>query len=264
MYTRLTGSGRHDRASRCTCTASSALVRELSAISPSTPAVVRPALRCVACRTLNNVLLQLRSNTGRPVARCLSCARSFSTGPRSEPRGPVSEHLALQRLCRDGGAVARVDGLVAGGADDERLPAHFGHELCPRGLWASRSGEVGEFADLMNLHVLVSLTPFTPARLEPGDQFLAGGGRDCRAVVEDRFLLSFQRDATEPGDQWFPACPFDDGLEARALPVGGVDFGLILAGHRRHPGAVLGGQGLEHRGFGGPFQPVQPPNVSGQ
>ena len=37
-----------------------------------------------------------RTNTGRPVARCLSCGRPFSTGPRSEPRGPVSEHVALQ------------------------------------------------------------------------------------------------------------------------------------------------------------------------
>ncbi len=35
-------------------------------------------------------------NTGRPVARCLSCGRPFSTDPRSEPRGPVSEHVALQ------------------------------------------------------------------------------------------------------------------------------------------------------------------------
>src|SRR4051794_34500704 len=263
-YTRRTGTGFQEEIVWWTQTAISARVFDDSATCPSIPAVLRPALRCVTWRTLTSVFDQDRSNTGRPVARCLSCARSFSTGPRSEPRGPVSEHVALQRLCRDGGEVARVDGLVAGGADNQRLPAHVGHELCPRGLWASRSGEVGEFADLMNLHVLVSLTPFTPARLEPGDQFLAGGGRDCRAVVEDRFLLSFQRDATEPGDQWFPACPFDDGLEARALPVGGVDFGLILAGHRRHPGAVLGGQGLEHRGFGGPFQPVQPPNVSGQ
>jgi hypothetical protein len=121
-----------------------------------------------------------------------------------------------------------VDGLVAGGADNERLPAHLGHESCPRGLWASRSGEVSEFADLMNFHVRVSLAPFAPARVEPGDQFLAGGGRDCRAVVEDCFLLSFQRDATEPCDQWFPACPLDGGLKTRALPVGGVDFGLVL------------------------------------
>ena len=68
-----------------------------------------------------------------------------------------------------------------------------------------------------------------PQGVEPGDQFLAGGGRDCWAVVEDRFFLSFQRDATEPGDQWFPACPVDDGLEARALPVGGIDFGLVGA-----------------------------------
>ena len=66
---------------RCTCTAISALAREVSATSPSIPAVPRPALRCVTCRTLTSVLAQLRSNTGRPAARCLPCGRSFSAGP---------------------------------------------------------------------------------------------------------------------------------------------------------------------------------------
>ena len=80
----------------CTRTASSVLAWEVSATSPSIPAVLRPALRCVTCRTLISVFDRERSNTGRPVARCLSCDRSFSTGPRSEPRGPVSEHVALQ------------------------------------------------------------------------------------------------------------------------------------------------------------------------
>jgi hypothetical protein len=134
-----------------------------------------------------------------------------------------------------------VDSLVAGSADDKRLPAHFGHEPRPRGLRASLPGEVGKLADLVNFHVRVPLAPFAPARVEPGDQFPAGGGRDCRTVVEDRFLLSFQRDTTEPGDQWFPACPLDGGLEARAFPVRGVHFGLVFAGHRGYPGAVLGG-----------------------
>ena len=81
---------------RCTRTATSARSCEVKATSPSTPAVWRPALRCVTCRTLTSVFDQERNNTGRPVARCLSCGRSFSTGPRSEPRGPVSEHVALQ------------------------------------------------------------------------------------------------------------------------------------------------------------------------
>ena len=41
---------------RCTRTASSALGREVNATSPSTPAVLRPALRWVTCRTLTSVL----------------------------------------------------------------------------------------------------------------------------------------------------------------------------------------------------------------
>src|ERR1039458_9115117 len=44
-----------------TCTAISARAWLVSATSPSIPAVLRPALRCVTCRTLTSVLLQLRS-----------------------------------------------------------------------------------------------------------------------------------------------------------------------------------------------------------
>ena len=35
--------------------------REVNATSPSIPAVLRPALRCVTCRTLTSVFDQLRS-----------------------------------------------------------------------------------------------------------------------------------------------------------------------------------------------------------
>jgi len=45
----------------CTRTAISALAWLVNATSPSIPAVRRPALRCVTCRTLTSVLLQLRS-----------------------------------------------------------------------------------------------------------------------------------------------------------------------------------------------------------
>jgi hypothetical protein len=45
----------------CTRTAISALAWLVSATSPSIPAVLRPALRCVACRTLTSVQLQLRN-----------------------------------------------------------------------------------------------------------------------------------------------------------------------------------------------------------
>ena len=45
----------------CTRTAISARAWLVSATSPSIPAVLRPVLRCVTCRTLTSVLLQLRS-----------------------------------------------------------------------------------------------------------------------------------------------------------------------------------------------------------
>jgi hypothetical protein len=45
----------------CTRTATRALAPGVSATSPSIPAVLRPALRCVTCRTLTSVLARLRS-----------------------------------------------------------------------------------------------------------------------------------------------------------------------------------------------------------
>jgi hypothetical protein len=60
------------------------------------------------------------------------------------------------------------------------------------------------------------------------------------------FFLPFERDAAEPCDQWFPACPFDAGFEAPAWPVRGGDDGLVLSRHLRYRRAVPGGQRLEH------------------
>ena len=61
MYTRLTARGFHDEIDWCTRTAISALASEVNATSPSIPGVLRPALRCVTCRTLTSVLARLRS-----------------------------------------------------------------------------------------------------------------------------------------------------------------------------------------------------------
>ena len=60
---------------RCTRTAMSILAGAVRATSPSIPAVLRPALRCVARRTLTSVLLQLRSIS---FCRLLALARSPS------------------------------------------------------------------------------------------------------------------------------------------------------------------------------------------
>ena len=61
MYTRRTGRGRHDVTDWCTRTAICALASGVKATSPSIPAVRRPVLRCVTCRTLTSVLARLRS-----------------------------------------------------------------------------------------------------------------------------------------------------------------------------------------------------------
>ena len=45
----------------CTRTATVVLASEVKATSPSIPAVERPVLRCVTCRTLTSVLARLRS-----------------------------------------------------------------------------------------------------------------------------------------------------------------------------------------------------------
>ena len=61
MYTRLTARGFHDEMDWCTRTATCALASGVKATSPSIPAVLRPALRCVTCRTLTSVFDRLRS-----------------------------------------------------------------------------------------------------------------------------------------------------------------------------------------------------------
>jgi hypothetical protein len=61
MCTRLTARGFHDERDWCARTAAPALASGVKATSPSIPAVPRPALRCVTCRTLTSVLARLRS-----------------------------------------------------------------------------------------------------------------------------------------------------------------------------------------------------------
>jgi hypothetical protein len=73
MNTRRTGRGWKVFAVRCTNPASSTRAREVNATCPSTPAVARPALRCVTCRTLTSVFDQLRSII---FCRFLTVARS--------------------------------------------------------------------------------------------------------------------------------------------------------------------------------------------
>src|SRR5580658_4091324 len=61
MYTRRTATGFQDEAERCTRAATAPRALGVKATSPSIPAVLRPALRCVTCRTLVSVLDRLRN-----------------------------------------------------------------------------------------------------------------------------------------------------------------------------------------------------------
>src|SRR6266542_2700513 len=75
IYTRRTATGCHEFRVACTCTATSARAWLVSATCPSTPAVLRPVLRCVTWRTLISVLDQDRSIN---FCRFLTVARSPS------------------------------------------------------------------------------------------------------------------------------------------------------------------------------------------
>ena len=90
MNTRLTGRAVPGAGWQCNRPASFARPRGVSTTSPSTPAVLRPAFRCVTCRTLSSVLLQLRSISFcrlRTLLRSPSCValkilcRSLPTSP---------------------------------------------------------------------------------------------------------------------------------------------------------------------------------------
>ena len=135
---------------------------------------------------------------------------SFSSDPRSEPRGLVSQHEALQRLRREGDRVPVVDGLMAGSADHEGFPAHLGHELRPSGLRPSCPGKVGELADLVDFHVGQRVAPLAPPGPEPLSQLLAAGGQVGKAVGDDCLLLPFQRDVTA----WEPSGPVSEGCQS--------------------------------------------------
>ena len=100
----MTAGGCQDAIVACTRTATSALAWEVSATSPSIPAVLRPALRCVTCRTLSSVLDQLRSISFcrfLTLGQSPSCAalkircRSRRTSPRSR-QSTASQSTASQ------------------------------------------------------------------------------------------------------------------------------------------------------------------------
>ena len=98
----------------------------------------------------------------------------------------------------------------------------------PCRLWRSRLGEVGQFGDVVDVHLAGLLAQLT-RRPEPEDQLFVSDGDRGGTVGQDRLALPSQWYATEPGGQRFPAGAFDADLEAPARPVRGHDGGLVAA-----------------------------------
>ena len=123
------------------------------------------------------------------------------------------------------------------------------------GGWPDPGSQAGELADLVHQHLARFAAQLTPPGQESVDQLLAGvGGRWGDAVAQDRVLVAHEGNPAEPGYQVRLAVAVDPGLEAGPQPVPGFDLGLVLGGHLRHGGLVLGGEGLQHRRLGVPAQ----------
>nr|WP_171076188.1 hypothetical protein [Streptomyces sp. YIM 121038] len=104
-------------------------------------------------------------------------------------------------------------------ADHKGFAVSCSHEICPRRP-GSRSSELGELGDVVDLHRVDPPAGLAPSGEEPGDQLLAFGvDRGQPTVVDDRLLVPSQRDPAEPSDQWLPAGVFDAGLEALSTPA---------------------------------------------
>src|ERR1700716_84597 len=107
--------------------------------------------------------------------RCRVPHTSLPCAPRKNAWCGTGRYLLARRshcaLAVEAAKVAKATEL-----DPVLLGRSFRHELRPGWLWSSRSGEVGEFADLVDFHRGPVFAELAPARLEPGDQLLAADG----------------------------------------------------------------------------------------
>ena len=92
-----------------------------------------------------------------------------------------------------------VDVAVAGGADHEGFAPPVRHGLRPLGLERSGYAEVGELADVVDLHLAGLLADLAGIREEPGDELLV------RIVNPDRLAVGDRRRFLPP--EWYAAEP---------------------------------------------------------
>ena len=147
-------------------------------------------------------------------SRLLAVAGLFRAAFLRTRRAPFSAPGLSSDLCRvrDG---ARVDVLVAGSTDDERLAPHACHERGPRGLarpWLAGAGELG---DVVYRHGRAVLAQLAPPFAEPADQLPVGCGcGDRGGVADDRAPVALEGYPAESRNQVRLALPPSPGLKA--------------------------------------------------
>ena len=120
---------------------------------------------------------------------------------------------------------------VACGADHEGFASPLGHDSHPFGLFGrpglSRSERLRIWCTCT-----VSACPQTSHRPFRSRRSALGGGLVARTgsrSVQDRVLLPYERDTTEPCDQWLASlAALDNDLQALAWPVRCLDVAAYL------------------------------------
>ena len=137
---------------------------------------------------------------------------------------------------------------MAAATNHKRLPPSRRHKMYPRrSLGSSRSIEISEFADVVNLKILLRFTDLAASGREPMDQLVAlATWQDRGEVGEDCRALTPEWDPAEAGDQRLPSpINFNDDLEAVPRSIRCRGFSTILSRHLHDLRMVLASQGLE-------------------
>ena len=241
IYTRLTGKALNGSACWCTLSASLALACGVSTTSPSTPAVIRPALRSVTRRTLTSVFARdrsinfcrLRTFFRSPAfdavkIRCRSRRTSSSTRrqstacqSKSASSGPfTTTFVAASNLSSGSGAL--VIFLLTGSPD--RVSALSGRTIRVRIRPVIRGDQLEELANLSRFPV--AFRP--PAFASRSSDSRRGVGPSLRSAYRTRSLIrtptGLPRSTRASCDRdGCPLCPEDGGAhpgtEARAQPA---------------------------------------------
>jgi hypothetical protein len=148
-------------------------------------------------------------------------------------------------------------------AENERFTLDRCHMPPPR--WHSSptsSPDVLQLAHMMHFGMLCRAAGFAHTRSHSALQLRIVDTRRWRSIIEDRLVLSLQRQATKldlDGPFFLPCTAY---LETdAAFPVWASDRRTVLRRYGGHPGPMFRRQGLEEGHFHHPAQSVEVTNI---